>query len=422
MACEQAASLGLSMDDLKEPGRHSRGEIYLLQLHRGERRELRGLEDHGITARQRRSRLPAGDLQRIVPCADAGNDAEGLATRVAECRGTEIEMLTGDAAGEAGVVLETFGSRNHVHGARLLDGLAGVTRLEDRELLVALAQEPGGTQQHASALGTAQFSPLLLRRLCARYRGIDLRGAGTGELGEQLSIGGIDDAQLLRGPNGSANRRPKRRANFRSHACELPQAAIDKRRQQGACAAAVSLGPCRKCGSQPHAVDHGGNHRRKTASLLDRYHPPQVVAQIREHAALISTLYALQTLDMRHLSPEGQPSGGRAPVELLGTKVAVDDGLHPEIGRACQREPRAHPRCQRSRERAKGGLEQAVLVIEVVRYESGGDARAAGDLRKSGADVADFGETVDRDVDELYTPGLLSVISRRGPVGPGGAL
>src|SRR5256885_12517302 len=36
--------------------------------------ELGGLEDHGVAARERRSAFPAGDLHRVVPGADAGED------------------------------------------------------------------------------------------------------------------------------------------------------------------------------------------------------------------------------------------------------------------------------------------------------------------------------------------------------------
>ncbi len=46
--------------------------------------------------------------------------------------------------------------------------------------------------------------------------------------------------------------------------------------------------------------------------------------------------------------------------------------------------------------------------------------RAARDLCESGADVADFGQTVDRDFDELYAPGVLAFVPRgSGAVGAG---
>src|SRR2546430_12891503 len=38
--------------------------------------------------------------------------------------------------------------------------------------------------------------------------------------------------------------------------------------------------------------------------------------------------------------------------------------------------------------------------------------RSPRDLREGRADVADFGETVDRDLDELDSPGLLSLVVR----------
>jgi len=47
---------------------------------------------------------------------------------------------------------------------------------------------------------------------------------------------------------------------------------------------------------------------------------------------------------------------------------------------------------------AKRGFEQSVLVVEVVRHESRRNTGAPRDLCESRADIADFGETVDRDL------------------------
>ena len=53
----------------------------LAQPERGERRQLRRLEDDGVPARERRAELPARDVEREVPGDDEADDAERLAER-----------------------------------------------------------------------------------------------------------------------------------------------------------------------------------------------------------------------------------------------------------------------------------------------------------------------------------------------------
>ena len=104
---------------------------------------------------------------------------------------------------------------------------------------------------------------------------------------------------------------------------------------------------------------------------------------------------------MQHLSPEGEPRGAGALVELLRGEVGVDDRLHAPA-RLCASARRARTRAASERASVRNAArQQAVLVAEVVRHQPRRDARAAGDLRQRGADEADFGETVDGDLDEL---------------------
>ena len=72
-----------------------------------ERRELGGLEDDGVRARERRPELPARDVRREVPGDDQSDDAERLAKRrrhtacdgdglapvLVDCAGVEVEDL-----------------------------------------------------------------------------------------------------------------------------------------------------------------------------------------------------------------------------------------------------------------------------------------------------------------------------------------
>ena len=84
MAREQPAGLGEPLHHLEHARRQAGLEENFLQLDGRERRQLGGFENHGIAAGERRRRLPAGNLQRIIPSADAGYHAQRFAPRVAE--------------------------------------------------------------------------------------------------------------------------------------------------------------------------------------------------------------------------------------------------------------------------------------------------------------------------------------------------
>jgi len=66
-------------------------------------------------------------------------------------------VLPGDAAGKPGVILQALGPGEHVDRARLLDRFAGVAGFKFREFIIALAQQPRGTQEDPAALRTGQF-------------------------------------------------------------------------------------------------------------------------------------------------------------------------------------------------------------------------------------------------------------------------
>ena len=191
MAREQPAGRGVALHDLEEPARKPRLAVDLLELDGGEGREARRLEDHRVAEGERGRRLPAGDLQRVVPGADAGRDADRLAARVAERGGAEVDVLAGRALRERGEVLEALGAGDHVDDARFLDRLAGIAGLERRELVVPGAQDLGGAAQDAGALGARQRGPGGLRRARRRDRGLDLGGAGHRKLRQLFAGRGI---------------------------------------------------------------------------------------------------------------------------------------------------------------------------------------------------------------------------------------
>ena len=175
----------------KRPVGKPRVAIDLRELDGGERREARRLEDHRVAEGERGRRFPAGDLQRVVPRADAGGDAERLAARVAEGGRAEVDVLAGRALRERGEVLEALGARDHVDDARLLDRLAGVAGLERGERVVARAQDLRRAAQDARALGAGERGPGGLRRARRLHRGLDLGGAGHGKRGQAFAGRGV---------------------------------------------------------------------------------------------------------------------------------------------------------------------------------------------------------------------------------------
>ena len=153
------------------------------------RRELRRLENHGIAAGERGRGLPAGDLQRIVPGADAGHHAQGLAARVAEGLGTQIDVLAAQGLREAREVFEAFRAGDHIHHQGLLNRLAGVARFELGELLIARAQQFAPPAQHARPLRAGHRRPFGLAALRRAHRRVDFAGARHGHLAQHLPVG-----------------------------------------------------------------------------------------------------------------------------------------------------------------------------------------------------------------------------------------
>ena len=106
---------------------------------RAQRRQLGGLEDDGVAARERRPELPRGDVEREVPRHDQPDDAERLAEgHVDPAR--DRDRLAVALVDRAGVEVEDVGDHADL-AARAADRLADVVRLDPRELLVVLLDE-----------------------------------------------------------------------------------------------------------------------------------------------------------------------------------------------------------------------------------------------------------------------------------------
>ena len=119
---------------LTTPGGRPDLVAQLGEAERGERGELRGLEHHRVSHRERGRDLPRQHEQREVPGNDLADDADRPATG----------QLALHELRPAGVVVEVARHQRHVDVARLADRLAVVERLEHREepaVLLDLARE-----------------------------------------------------------------------------------------------------------------------------------------------------------------------------------------------------------------------------------------------------------------------------------------
>ena len=150
-----------------------------VKMQRGQRRRLGRLEHDRVAAGERRRDLPREHQQREVPRDDLAGDAERARAAVRE---RVLELV-----GPARVVEEVRGREREVDVARLLDRLAAVERLRDRELARALLDQARDPEQVLRPLGRAQRRPAVLERAARRlHREVDVAGAGERHLGEVL--------------------------------------------------------------------------------------------------------------------------------------------------------------------------------------------------------------------------------------------
>jgi hypothetical protein len=184
-------------DHVQHPLRQPRLERDLLQLDRGQRRQLGGLEDDTVAGCQRRRHLPGGDRQREVPGDDQADDAERLAERHVDSA-RDRDRLPEQPLRRPGVV--AVGVDDHLHlTARVADRLAGVTRLQPRQVLVPRLQHVGEVAQQLRAVGRRHRPPGRERQLRPRHRRIDLLHSGARHLRHHLlgsRLDHLDDAHL----------------------------------------------------------------------------------------------------------------------------------------------------------------------------------------------------------------------------------
>jgi hypothetical protein len=158
----------------------------------------------------------------------------------------------------------------------------------------------------------------------------------------------------------------------------------------GSCVSAA-FAPARQGGAQPHAIDHRRNHGRQIVRLIGRHEFLERTAQIRERAPLVHRLHPPQALHLQHLSPKGEPRRAGALIEFFGCQICIDDGLDARARSADLAQSTPHMIADASRQGAERGVEQAVLVAEIMCDQPRRHARSARYLRKCRAHVAKFG-------------------------------
>src|SRR3954453_7883774 len=125
--------------DLQDARRQPGLQRQLGEAQRGQRRQLRGLEHDRVAGGQRGPQLPRGDHEREVPRHDQPTHAGRLAHREAVPAG-DGDRVAEQPLRRARVVAEDVGDHADL-AARVADRLAGVARLEYRELLAVLLDD-----------------------------------------------------------------------------------------------------------------------------------------------------------------------------------------------------------------------------------------------------------------------------------------
>ncbi len=112
-----------------------------------------------VAGGERRRHLPAGEHQREVPRHHLADHADRLAQRVVEKARLDRNGLALELVGHAAEVAEARRGARHVERARVAQRVAGVERLEARELLGIGFDQVGQLQQDAPAIGRGHAAP-----------------------------------------------------------------------------------------------------------------------------------------------------------------------------------------------------------------------------------------------------------------------
>ena len=188
-----------------------------------------------------------------------------------------------DLVGGAAVELEVARQRPGV-GARLGQRLADVARLEERQPLDLVLDEPPEAREQPPPLGRRQRAPFAGERgLGGRHGGVDVGGAAAGDAADLLAGRGVLDRQRLaargRHPRAADQAEAGRRRRRRGQAFVRCRASGPSLSRRGAAATSARVyswrGASRTVARRPLLDDPAGAHHHDTVG--DRAHHRQVV-------------------------------------------------------------------------------------------------------------------------------------------------
>ena len=151
-----------------------------------------------VARRQRGRHLPAGEHQREVPRHDLADHAHRLAQRVVEEARLDRNRLALELVGHAAEVAVARRGARHVERARVAQRVAGVERLEPRQLFGIRLDQIGELEQDAAAVGRCQATPRREELLVAAStaRSTSAR-AGHRDLGDRRVVVRVERGQRL---------------------------------------------------------------------------------------------------------------------------------------------------------------------------------------------------------------------------------
>ncbi len=152
--------------------------------HRIGRRQFGGFENHRISGRKRRGRLPAGNLQRIVPRPDPGTDTERFPACVGKSRLAEIMMAALDIGGEPAKEFERIGAAVDIRLRRFRNRLAGVPDFNLGEFHPPLPEERGSLSEDAPAFLARHRGPFAESRAGGNNGLLHIAPSGLLHLGQ----------------------------------------------------------------------------------------------------------------------------------------------------------------------------------------------------------------------------------------------
>ena len=187
MLDQEFAGRPVTGDDVEYARGQAGGLRDLCKTQRGQWRELRGLQDHGVSGGECRRDLPRDHQQREVPRDDLPDDADRHVA--GELGVTELRP--------PGVVIEVPGDQRDVEIARLTNRFAVVETLEHGEqpgVALHLARE---RVQIAGACVRRQRRPAWGRGSRPRDGGVDVSLAPLRDAGENRCGRGVDRLEVL---------------------------------------------------------------------------------------------------------------------------------------------------------------------------------------------------------------------------------